>query len=74
VRDTTVTRKKGLHTGHQALSEPSQPTSPANPISLAERVEQIGRYFGQAIGVRYAEPFSSPEPLTLSDIAPLLVP
>jgi bacillithiol biosynthesis deacetylase BshB1 len=48
--------------------------SPANPISLAERVEQIGRYFGQAIGVRYAEPFSSPEPLALTDIAPLLAP
>jgi hypothetical protein len=35
-------------------------------VSLLERVDAVGRYFGQCIGAKYGEPFVGSEPLCVS--------
>ena len=39
---------------------------PDDRVSLLERVEAVGRYFGQTIGRRHAEPFSCFGPIAVS--------
>ncbi len=39
--------------------------SPINRVSLIEKMEVVCRYFGQCIGVRYAEPFLNIEPIAV---------
>jgi len=43
-------------------------TSPANPVSLLERIEVMCRYFGQCIGSKYGEPFVSSEPVAVREL------
>ena len=42
--------------------------SEGRAVSLVERVEAVGRYFGAMAGVRYAEPFTAGEFVRVSDI------
>ncbi len=41
---------------------------PDDQVSLLDRVDAVGRYFGQCIGRRYAEPFVSFGPLAVGKI------
>ena len=41
-------------------------------ISLVEKVEAVGKYFGQSIGSKYGEPFVTSEPIGIKNAAVLL--
>jgi len=41
---------------------------PDDQVSLLDRVDAVGRYFGQCIGRRYAEPFLSSGPIAIARI------
>ncbi|KPL19107.1 MAG: hypothetical protein AMJ75_12715, partial [Phycisphaerae bacterium SM1_79] len=47
----------------EAYASQLKNVSSAEPVSFLERVEAIGRYFGQCIGAKYGEPFVGVEPL-----------
>ena len=47
-------------------------TMPPNVISLLERVEITGRYFGVCIGAGYGEPFFSGSPVGLDSLSHLI--
>jgi hypothetical protein len=40
--------------------------------SLLDQLEIEAAYWGQTVGVRYGEPFTSREPLGLSDLSSLI--
>lgn len=52
----------------QAYQSQIENTSPANAVSLLERVEVTCRYFGQCIGSKYGEPFVSSEPVAVREL------
>jgi bacillithiol biosynthesis deacetylase BshB1 len=41
-------------------------TSKANPMCLSKKMEITAKYFGQCINAKYAEPFISSEPISVS--------
>jgi bacillithiol biosynthesis deacetylase BshB1 len=43
----------------------------AEPLSFREKIEAIGRYFGQCIGCKYGEPFAADDPLPIKQIVSL---
>ena len=57
----------------QVLREgPGRTPTQLNEPDFLDRLEARGRHFGSMIGVRYGEPFSSPEPLGVRELAPWL--
>ncbi|HUW18931.1 MAG TPA: bacillithiol biosynthesis deacetylase BshB1 [Sedimentisphaerales bacterium] len=52
----------------QAYQSQIKTLASAQSFSLLERMEVIGRYFGQCIGTQYGEPFVSCEPLHLKEL------
>ncbi|MHC4475943.1 MAG: bacillithiol biosynthesis deacetylase BshB1 [Planctomycetota bacterium] len=60
VTDTWPQKIKALEAYQSQIKSTSHPTD----LPLLERVEVIGRYFGQCIDRKYAEPFLSPELLS----------
>jgi bacillithiol biosynthesis deacetylase BshB1 len=52
----------------QAYQSQIENISPANPVSLLERVEVTCRYFGQSIENKYGEPFVTYEPMAVRNL------
>jgi len=56
----------------KAYQSQLQKTSHTNAVLLVEKIEAVGRYFGQCAGVKYAEPFVCYEPMCVQNLELLM--